>query len=552
MNFIASEIEYAATGYFTKIVTEYLRQEPALQPFYRFPVSKAGIAEAIQQRQQFSQQREVLVSGLRQQYASIADNGIALKQVESLSQPNTFTVSTAHQPNIFTGHLYFIYKILHTIKLADYLAAEFPDKNFVPVYYMGSEDADLDELGHIFIEGDRYDWKTDQKGAVGRMLVDDGLLNLIKKFRGRLIVEPHGEDLMQLIESCYTKGVSIQDATFKLVHQLFGRYGLVVLIPDYPSYKSLMYDVFKDDLLANTSSQLVNKTVEKLSEHYKVQASPREINLFYLLENNRERIVQQGSIFKVLNTQLKFSEAEIVLELENHPERFSPNVILRGLFQELLLPNLAFIGGGGEIAYWLELKSLFEHYSIPFPVLVLRNSFMIVNDQQRKLADKLEIETSQLFLPEFELQKQIVIKHSKLQLKLDEQKQKATKLFSEIKQIAAQADKTLAAHCDALLQRLIDRIESVEQKILRAEKKTYEAEMRQLRKLKQQLFPNDSLQERVENFMIYYARYGAAFIDHVLRCSLTLEQQFTVLLEENQTERLVAKSLTVSTEETGH
>ena len=151
MNCTARYINYQQTGYFSKLVTDYISGNKLLQPFYKHPVSLQGIKSAIAERKKYPTDRQLLVDALTKQYASIETSGKVKANIDKLLLQNTFTITTAHQPNIFTGPLYFIYKILHAIKLAASLAVQIPDSDFVPVYYMGSEDADLDELGHVFI-----------------------------------------------------------------------------------------------------------------------------------------------------------------------------------------------------------------------------------------------------------------------------------------------------------------------------------------------------------------------------------------------------------------
>ncbi|RYD99534.1 MAG: bacillithiol biosynthesis BshC, partial [Sphingobacteriales bacterium] len=148
---------------------------------------------------------------------------------------------------------------------------------------------------------------------------------------------------------------------------------------------------------------IVEKTAGRLGEFYKVQANPRAVNLFYLKDDIRELISFNGSDFEVRHTELRFTKEELQGELDDHPERFSPNVILRGLFQETILPNIAFVGGGGETAYWLELKELFLHYQVPFPMLVLRNSFLVIENKWSKKLDDLEISSTEIFQPEVSL-----------------------------------------------------------------------------------------------------------------------------------------------------
>ncbi len=353
--FAAEAVPYRSTNAFSAIVSDYVEGGAGLQPFYSAAPTIEGIRETIERKEKQVLHREVLVAALQEQYRQVKADQTVSDNITALGAATTFTVCTAHQPNLFTGPLYFIYKIIHAIKLADKLSQALPQYRFVPVYYMGSEDADLDELNHTFVQGKKYQWDTDQKGAVGRMLADKKLIGLIDELDSHIGRSPQGRDLVQLFRESYKEGSSIQDATFRIVHALFADYGLVVLIPDAPLLKGLMRPLFEEELFSGKSSEIVAKTSAQLGKNYTVQAHPRDINLFYLKDNIRERIEKDGAHFNVVNTAISFTEVSLRQELTDHPERFSPNVILRGLYQETILPNIAFIGGGGELAYWLQL-----------------------------------------------------------------------------------------------------------------------------------------------------------------------------------------------------
>lgn len=528
----AEFISYQQTGCFSKIIIDYLSQNNLLQNFYQHPFSLQGIKEAIADRKKVSTKRKVLVEQLEQQYISIETSDAVKHNISALKEENTFTITTAHQPNIFTGHLYFIYKIIHTIKLADALNRDLPENKFVPVFYTGSEDADLEELGEVFINGEKYTWNTKQTGAVGRMLVDDELLKILKKIKGQLEVEPFGKEVLDLVQECYTKGRTIQDACFCFINKLFADSGLIVLLPDNAELKRQMLTVFEDDIFNNTSSEIVNKTTEHLSEYYKVQAYPREINLFYLKDNIRNRIVEQKGIYKIHETDIQFSKEELKNELVNHPERFSPNVILRALYQETILPNLVFVGGGGELAYWLELKDLFQHYAIPYPVLILRNSFSLINEKINSLIQKLSFTNTDIFKPEYDLVTDIVRKNSSHQLSLQKEKQQIETVYQGMKTSVKEIDATLVKHVEALQAKLLKTLDKLEVKLLRAEKKRFESQQKQVKKIKSNLFPDNSLQERVENFMPFYAKWGKEFIKLMYDNSLIFGQEFCIIKEE--------------------
>lgn len=529
-------LPYEQCGYFSAIVTDYLKGESSLDPFYAYRPSIQGIKDAIHHRSGYPINRALLVSVLKEQYR---DTPITAKQEEHLqllALENTYTVCTAHQPNIFTGYLYFIYKVLHAVKLAETLSQQIPDCCFVPVYYMGSEDADLEELGHIYLDGKKYEWETEQQGAVGRMKVDRALVQLITAISGQLLVYPSGKKMVDMMQDCYREGIAIQEATFKFVNNLFAEYGLLILLPDNRLLKNEFASIIRKELLEQFSHPVVDDTVSSFPDKYKIQAAGRELNLFYLTEGARERIEfvrdakSQEEFWQVVNTNKQFSRKEILEELDLYPERFSPNVILRPLFQETILPNIAFIGGGGELAYWLELKNVFKAAGVFYPVLVLRNSFLLLDEKANALMRKLGLTTEEIFRPESDILNTLVRNQSNHQLSLDQEKELMQNLYNRMKAVAGNVDTSLLAHTEALETKALQKIEALEKKILRAEKRKFDAQQRQLHTLKEQLFPRNNLQERVENFMLLYAKEGDTLIQRLYNHSLSLEQQFTVLL----------------------
>ncbi|MBS1605208.1 MAG: bacillithiol biosynthesis cysteine-adding enzyme BshC [Bacteroidetes bacterium] len=528
MDWTSTHLPYRQTGYFSRIITDYLDQAAAINPFYSYPATEEGLGKAIEARKQSPVDRAVLVEALKNQYAGVQPAPLVDANIEKLKAETTFTIVTAHQPAIFTGHLYFIYKILHTIRLASHLSHRYPACHFVPVFYMGSEDADLDELGNVYLGGDKLVWDTKQTGAVGRMKTK-GLDKLLFRIEGELSVQPFGKELMAMLREAYLESPDIQTATFRLLHRLFAEWGLIVLIADLPAFKRLMIPIFEDDLFRNKPSEIVNKTIEQLSVHYKVQANPRAINLFYLKDDIRGRIEQDGEDYLVHTTDLRFTKDQLTEELHRNPERFSPNVILRGLFQERILPNIAFIGGGGETAYWLELKALFGHYQTPFPVLVLRNSFLLVEQQWKEKAERMGFGLADLFKPTEELMNLLVKRDSQQTLDLGEEIAVANRYYESLKELARPVDPTLEQHVMALQTKAVEPLRVLEKKLLRAEKRKFSDQQRQLQALKATLFPGDGLQERMDNFMPWYATYGKEFIQRLYDRSPALEQQFVLL-----------------------
>src|SRR5687767_946978 len=533
MDCITTRIPYRQTNAFSNIVLDYIEHATGMDSFFKYPPDLQGIKNAIAARKKYTTDRNLLTAELTKQYAVVEKPGLVKKNIGALVSENTFTVTTAHQPNIFTGPLFFIYKILHAIKFADFLNKSLPENKFVPIYYMGSEDADLEELGHIYINGEKYNWNTKQTGAVGRMKVDKELIKLIGLMEGQLKVFPFGYEILSLVKECYKEDVLIQDATFQLVNSLFGKYGLIVLIPDNAALKKQMNKVFEDDLLNQTPSTLVEKTAAALQNAgYKQQANPRQVNLFYLSDGIRGRIEKVNDKFFIHDLRKKIEEKELLAELHSNPERFSPNVILRGLYQETILPNIAYIGGGGEIAYWLQYKEMFENYKVAYPVLLLRNSFLIVEKKWQEKIKKLGFSIVDFIQPEADLLNKMVERETQNKVKLNGVFEETEKFYEQLKKQAIPIDVSLAQHIEALKTQSIHRLQELEKKMLRAEKRKFTDQQRQIHTIREKLFPQNSLQERIDNFMPYHAKWGNNFIDRLYEHSLTMEHEFVVVQEK--------------------
>ena len=523
-----TRLPYRKTNSFGKLALDYAEGSEDLRPFYAYAPDLAGIRKAIESRKSFGNHREVLNEVLTEKYQSVATEAQA-KNIELLKSSDTFTITTAHQPNLFTGPLYFLHKIIHTISVAEYLSNALSEYSFVPVYYMGSEDADLDEIGHFYLGNEKFQWKTKQTGAVGRMRGTD-LEEILSYLESRFGGEPFAPELLETLKDAYHKNNTIAQATFQLVNYLFGRFGLLVLDADEPRLKKCYLPVIKKELTESFSESLLKKTSAELDGHYKVQTEGRPINLFYLFEDGRrERIASENGRWHVLNSDLSFDEAEMVAEAENHPERFSPNVVLRPAYQETILPNILFAGGGGELGYWLQLKRIFEAAGVPYPVLLLRNSFLMIDPRAAERQKKAGIETEELFLAEIDLLNALVPETSWASINLEKYLLDQRAQYDALQAMAEATDATLQPHVAAMHTRARKELLGFEKKLKRALRRNLGEQKGHATTLKKQLFPGNQLQERVENFIPWYCRYGPEWIDGLLKNSPALEQEFTVL-----------------------
>lgn len=514
-----TKINYNKLNTLPPLVTKYLAKDDKLVNNVTGFWSLEAFKKQIELKRTHSINRSLLVNELLKQYKdhNITNAEKTLSNINLLNESNTFTITTGHQLNLFTGPLYFVYKIITAINLAETLKTKFPSENFVPVYWMASEDHDFEEVNHINIFGKRLEWKKEAKGRVGK-LDTKGLTEAIEELNGFINKLPFGNEFIEIVKNAYLTSDNYASATFKLVHTLFGKYGLVVIDADNSAFKRSFTEIIIDDALNNNSFKIVNATLDKLVAEgmtAKAQVNPREINLFYVAENIRERIQKEGENLFTESGQ-KWTVEEFKTFADLHPEKISPNVILRPVYQELILPNLAYIGGAGELSYWLQLKGVFDHYKIPFPLLGLRHSLMLIDEQTHERINKFNFSLEDLYLNEDALvNKYISSKKENDGEQFSEEKIELEKLYSDIKNNISKVDVTLANSVDAELQKTLNGLQALEGKIKKAIKQKSEVEVNQIKKIKQKLFPENTLQERYENLSFYYANNGAAFIEHV-------------------------------------
>ncbi|MEO5571567.1 MAG: bacillithiol biosynthesis cysteine-adding enzyme BshC [Bacteroidia bacterium] len=512
-----SFLDFSLTGIHHPLILNYLASENSLREFYNLPPGITSFDKVIQQKQKENLDRKLLVEVLNSQYKNIFEkdfefNANVKTNIDSLLHQNTFTVTTGHQLNIVTGPLYFLYKIISTINLSEKLKQQYPQYNFVPVYWMASEDHDFEEINHIHIFGKKLVWNQDQKGASGKISTGS-LKSVLEELKSIIGDSENASKIFNLFETAYTENKNLADATRFFVHRLFSKYGLVIIDGDDKKLKASFAEIMKDDLQNNSAYKLINETIRKLETHYKVQVNPREVNLFYLRDGMRERIVKEGSQFTIHESQLKFSSDEIIDELKNHPENFSPNVVLRPLYQEKVLPNLAYIGGPGEISYWLEYKAFFDFYKINFPVLMLRNSAFLTEEALSAKMTKLNSTVADLIQPEDMMIKNFITKKFGNSISLQKELNELENIFENIKQRADANDPPLLASIEGEKHKTLNSFKNLETRLLRAEKKKQEITISQLKKLREKIVPANTFQERFENFIPYYLKYGDDFIE---------------------------------------
>jgi bacillithiol biosynthesis cysteine-adding enzyme BshC len=521
-------VSYPVTGRFSSLVTDYLAADPGLREFYRWSSDEDGLYAASVARKFDPMSRTVLCDALERQYAGMTVQKEVRENLERLSRHNALTVTTGHQLCLFTGPLYVPFKILNVVRLAREMSTA--ERPVVPVFWMATEDHDRPEIDHTYINGHLVQWPGETTGAVGRLGLD-GISAVLDQVAAILGPGTHADEMRLLLRRCYAPEHDLATATRLFTDALFGRFGLLVLDADDAGLKRLFVPHMREELLSQVVSRSVQVANQKLSARWNAQAFARDINLFYLRPGQRSRIELHGDRYQVLEGGPAFTREALLAELDAHPERFSPNVLMRPLYQETILPNIAYVGGGGELAYWLQLKWLFEALHVPMPVLVLRTSAAFLSAKDwRKLKD-LGFQVEDLFSPLEALQKQLALKGASFSTDLAVEKQSIQAFYQALRQRAAKADPTLMGSVESMEKQAVHRLDRLAKKLVRAAKRQQELPLERLDRLHERLFPHGSLQERRENFMPWYAREGPAFFDRLLSALDPLDPHFSVLVD---------------------
>ncbi|UII33511.1 bacillithiol biosynthesis cysteine-adding enzyme BshC [Fulvivirga ulvae] len=515
-----TKVDYKDTHQFSSLFLDYIHGKDQLREFYGQRPAIDSFKEQIATKNFSPESRKILCQVLEDQYQGIELSGATRQSLDLLTDPNTFTITTGHQLNIFTGPLYFIYKIVTVINICKQLKAVYPEKNFVPVYWMASEDHDFDEISYFRLNGKKHHWETDQTGAVGRFNPGE-LKEIVNAVPG----------MPEFFREAYLGHKTLADAVRYYVNELFGQYGLIAIDGDNHALKKLFQPVIEEDIFRNSTNELVESQSKKLDElGYKTQIYPRSINFFYLEDGLRNRIVKEEGKFRVLDSELEFTEEEMRALIDSHPERFSPNVVLRPVYEECVLPNLAYIGGPAEVIYWLQLKPVFDLHKIVFPIVMPRSFALIMPKNISDKWEKTHLAIEDLFLDKDDLYKKAVKEHSSRDIHLNGQMEEILSQFEKIKAQAAEIDPTLAPHVEAQQVKTKRKLENIEKKFVRAEKRHQSDRLRQVEAVLDELFPNGSPQERVDNFLNFY-QSDPSFIERLITYFEPFDYRFNVLVD---------------------
>ncbi|MDF3028973.1 MAG: hypothetical protein K0S23_3280 [Fluviicola sp.] len=448
-----------------------------------------------------SSTRQNLLQAWNRQISSFASQS-QLENLKLLEDENTFTITTGHQLTLFAGPLYLIYKVLHVVRLAEEFNKAQNEFKAVPVFWMASEDHDFDEVKSTHLFSQKLTWESSQTGPVGRFNMNDfqEILSQFKTFfEGKeteisnLIAIPEKTDYASYLQ--------------EFISKLFADFGVLVLQPDNRELKREFIPVILREMASPSAHHAVldtNKLIE--TSGFKAQAQSRDCNLFYLKAGERLRIepVENGL---AIDGKI-YTKEELNNLVESEPENFSPNVILRPVYQETILPNLVYVGGGGEMAYWIQLKGVFDVHNTLFPLIQQRISIQLMDGALKKRMDKLNWPNERYFESKEELKKLFLIENEGDDLDLSVLYSEFNALRSTMIEKAKSIEATLESFAEAETVRIKKQLESFEQRLVKQLKQRHEQVLQSIDFISERIIPENTLQERYFHWL-QFAPSGA-------------------------------------------
>ena len=514
------------TDHLQPLVQLYLNGDASIKELYSHSMDIKGIGEMIKAREGF-EHREELVGILERQNGSIVLSESSRNNLEELRSSNTFTVTTGHQCGLFTGPLYFIYKIASTISLAERLKKEFPGKNFVPIFWLHGDDQDIDEVDHTYVHAKKIKWEhgSTNRTPVGR-LKSKGVSKAIEELE-KMLKGEYTSDWIKKLNTAYNLP-TISDAIRYLANDLFGEYGLLILDQDDAELKRHFIPIIKKEVEENfiragakSSAKIIRSTGNQ------PQVNAREFNIMYVSNEGRNKLESNEDGFK--SGSKKFGSKEGLFDsLASEPGQWSTNVLSRPLFQEIVLPNLAYIGGGAEISYWLQLKSAFEALDLELPVLIPRPSALLIWERPANWMKEWNYTEEDIFRDADELVREYVENQEELDIDVDYHLKRMKEGLEGLKAESLNIDKGMEQMFDAMEQQLDKMTEKVKDKLVKAVKRKNETSVDRIYKWKDLLFPKGNHQERVENISVSYSEHGRKLIEQLVETMDPLESRFNI------------------------
>jgi bacillithiol biosynthesis cysteine-adding enzyme BshC len=480
--------------------------------------------------------RAILVEVLAEQNANYGAGVKTMENIHLLSQPNTVAIVTGQQVGILTGPLYTIYKTITAIKLCEKLRMLYPEYNYVPVFWLEGEDHDFAEINHVRVLNNEnnpvnieylIDGQPLEKnlGAVGEILIGQDINPFFEQLQTALPKTEFKDGVLDLLKSVYTPGTSFGQAFARLVNKFFSEDGLVFISGNDRRLKQLLKNIFRKEIneYPKTSQLVIERTAE-LESNYLAQIKPKAINLFYFHKGGRYLIEPREHDFSLKGTRQYFSKEELLRALDETPENFSPNVALRPICQDTLLPTLAYIGGPAEIAYFAQLSIVYPYFDMRLPIIYPRATATLVEERHLKIMEKYQLSLIEFFDNPKNVSDKVVqiVSEIKLDELFAETTQRINDITNEMKFGLNYVDPTLLGALETTRTKIESQFLVLKEKALEAQKRRHETALRQVAKVLNSLYPNGNLQERELTMTHYLNKFGIDF-PHVLKNTLSID-----------------------------
>lgn len=561
---------------FAPLVKDYLTKFSSSPVGEFFPIPPENNEEWLKpfllerQRSYASQTREQLVATLREQHEKLGLMDEAIEHnLSLLAQPNTFAIVTGQQVGILGGPLYTFFKTSTTLRLAKEYSERFPQYNFVPVFWLETEDHDFAEVASLTLydreqeaRSLRYAQPELQQAAegevefrkqAGSVTVDAALIDqLLTELEQTLLPTDFTGELLTMLRRCYEPGTSFAESFSKLIHEYFSGRGLLILNANTPALKQLAVPLFRREIERSPqlSEQVVLQTA-KLEESYHAQVKPKAINLFYIDKGERFPIVEREQsaerTFFLKGSRKTFTLAELLTKLAEEPGNFSPNVVMRPLYQDTILPTAAYVAGPGEIAYFAQFRDAYKFSEIPMPVIAPRYTATLVEDRFEKTFKKAGTRPEAILIEGKEIVNRILqsLQNPELATSFENTIASIDREIESLRQNVTQVDQTLADALTSLKGKVLTTVKDFQGKTQSAERKQHQTLKAQLEKVITSLLPHDELQERVISPLYFLNKYGPSFrvalIDQIVNQPFSIEEHHVIYLGELMENREVTQ-----------
>jgi bacillithiol biosynthesis cysteine-adding enzyme BshC len=528
-----------ALGAFPDLFVDYCTAFDAVSDFYagdwRDPSARRTAADAAAQR---PADRDALADVLLDQNERWGLDASTQSHIEALRDPDTVAIVTGQQVGLLTGPLYTIYKTITTLQLAEEWAEQ-TGRTVVPVFWVEGEDHDFEEIAtaHVLHRNEVVPLRyapdvSDNPGAVGRLALTDQIHDVLDRLDEALPPSDFKPDVMERVRAAYQPGTRIEDAFTRLLRSLFEDEGLVFINPDDARLKALTRPLFRREIQdPQAPAARIEATTQALRDHgYHAQVTARPTNLFWLAESGRHAIdLTDDGLFQLRGTDRTYSREALLNHLDDTPERFSPNVILRPLMQDLLLPTAAYVAGPGEVSYFAQYKDVYDWADLDMPLIHPRASVSLVEGKVQKVLDKYALSAADFQRDLEALFQDVVVDTMEVDVDavFSEALPQLHQTINALKPEVEAVDRTLGSSAEAARAAIMDEMKTLKQKVVRAEKRQQDEVRTQIEKAYVNLRPNGALQERMINVLYYLNKYSLDVLDdlrHGLRTDTTAHQ----------------------------